>query len=168
MISVGDTTLTPAEREFAEANHGLLIRFMRSYHLDDELYGQMSIRYLKTVQRYLNSEKLRRKYRFSTILWYHLHSELSNIMRASGRAPPVVSYDQLFHEPPSFDLTGATDLWDYLADQLTEKQLDVLRLRYDGHTYSEIAKNRGITFKAVARRFDRIRRKLHIYLTRDA
>ena len=168
MISVGDTILTETERDFAEANHGLLIRFMRSYHLDDELYGQMSIRYLKTVQRYLNSEKLHRTYRFSTIPWYHLHSELSNIIRADGRAPPVVSFDLLFHDPPAFDITGAADLWGCLADQLTEKQFDVLRLRYEGHTYSEIATDRGITFKAVARRFDRIRRKLHSYLTRDA
>lgn len=163
---MNDNTLTSEEAAFAEANHGLLERFMRSYRLDDELYGQMSIRYLKTVQKYLNNRKLRTQYRFSTILWYHLHSELSNIMRSYGRSPPIVSLDRLFHELPASDQTNAAELWDFLADQLTEKQLDVLRLRYEGWSYREIAEDSGISFKAVARRFDRIRRKVQKRLSR--
>ena len=42
--------------------------------------GSLAQRYLKVVVRYLTEEELR-KYSFSTVVWYHLRSELSNYAR---------------------------------------------------------------------------------------
>lgn len=53
---------------------------MEKHSLDDDYYGLLAQRYLKVVVRYLTEEELR-KYSFSTVVWYHLRSELSNYAR---------------------------------------------------------------------------------------
>ena len=69
--------LTPRERRFAAQNHGLLTCFMQSYDLDEELYGALSLRYLRAVHRYLTEPRLA-QYRFSSVLWLNLRSVLSH------------------------------------------------------------------------------------------
>ena len=53
---------------------------MEKHSLDDDYYGPLANRYLNAVARYLTEPDLQ-KYAFSTIVWYHLRSELSNIAR---------------------------------------------------------------------------------------
>lgn len=72
--------LTPEQQAFAEEHHGLLLDFMAKHSLGDDYYDLLANRYLKVVVRYLSEEALR-KYSFSTVVWYHLRSELSNYAR---------------------------------------------------------------------------------------
>ena len=55
---------------------------MGVHRLDDECYGVMAERYLKTVIEYLEDESIQ-KYAFSTILWYRLRADLFKMRRRS-------------------------------------------------------------------------------------
>ena len=159
MTAMAPDRLTQRERAFAEQNHGLLMKFMRCCRLDDELYGALSLRYLKTVRRYLRSRKLRR-YAFSTILWLNLRSELSHELRRSFRAPIPVPLDE--NTVPGRDLAdgGSAELRRQLERILTERELEVLRLHLQGRNYREIARSCRITPRAVAGRLYRLRKKI--------
>ena len=74
--------LTPEQQAFAEEHHGLLLDFMAKHSLGDDYYDLLANRYLKVVVRYLSEEALR-KYSFSTVVWYHLRSELSAFTKAA-------------------------------------------------------------------------------------
>ena len=154
-----DVALSQPEREFAEANIALLEQFMWVYHLDDELYGRMCVRYLKTAQRYLGDSGLREKYRFSTIVRFHLRSELSHVLRESLRADFAVPPERLDRLGQDDNLESVIALWDVLEQSLTKRQLEALRLRLSGLTCAEIARRCGITARAVEKRFERMKSK---------
>ena len=156
---MGFDKLTPQEQAFAAENHGLLIRFMESYHLDEELYGSLSLRYLKTVHRYLTDPNMRR-YRFSTILWLNLRSELSHELRRSSRMPVLFPLDEE-HSSGVYDAANGTDeLWQDLKRILSEQELELLRQRILGKSYSEIGRLLNLTKKAVDGRLYRLRKKI--------
>ena len=81
--------LTPEQQAFAEEHHGLLLDFMAKHSLGDDYYDLLANRYLKVVVRYLSEEALR-KYSFSTLVWYHLRSELSNYARDQVGKPQEI------------------------------------------------------------------------------
>lgn len=151
--------LTQEEQTFAEENHGLLLDFMRSYHLDDELYGALSLRYLKAVHRYLSDPKLR-KYSFSTILWMDLRSELSHELRKANRTPAHITYDDRSKATSITDDIGSDELWKELEKLLTKRELEVFYLRTQGRSYQEIARLCNLTFKAVDGRLYRLKKKI--------
>lgn len=155
--------LTPQETAFAENNHGLLIAFMRRYRLDDEYYGALSHRYLKTVRRYVSSDNLQ-KYAFSTILWYNLRSELSHIIRKEKKKPVLVPDHDVNKEFSMLDDLSAVALWSILESKLDEQQIEILRLRSEGRTNAEIASIFGLTPKAVECRLYRIKKKVGQFL----
>ena len=159
-----DRELTAAESKFAEENHGLLLRFMAVYRLDEEYYGNLSVRYLTTVRRYLKNSKLRKQYRFSTILWYNLRSELSHMLRAGAAEPvDIVEVDRI-GVADDLSVAEIEAFWKQVEHTLTGRELEVLRLRCEGWKYSEIAEKCGTTFKAVSSRFSRLRPKIKAIL----
>ena len=151
--------LTPQEQTFAAENHGLLISFMQRYQLDDELYGILSLRYLKTVHRYLTDPELKR-YKFSTILWMNLRSELSHELRKASRTPVLIPLEERPNAVSIMDDKGLEELWERLEKLLTKRELEVLYLRTQGQSYREIAKACNLTFKAVAGRLYRLKKKI--------
>ena len=151
--------LTPQEQELAAENHGLLISFMQRYQLDDELYGSLSLRYLKTVHRYLTDPELSR-YQFSTILWMNLRSELSHELRKASRTPVLIPLEERPNAASIMDDEGLEELWERLEKLLTKRELEVLYLRTQGQSYREIAKACNLTFKAVAGRLYRLKKKI--------
>ena len=151
--------LTPQEQTFAAENHGLLISFMQRYQLDDELYGILSLRYLKTVHRYLTDPELKR-YKFSTILWMNLRSELSHELRKASRTPVLIPLEECPNAASIMDDEGLEELWGRLEKLLTKRELEVLYLRTQGHSYREIARACNLTFKAVAGRLYRLKKKI--------
>ena len=150
--------LSPEEQAFAAEHHGLLISFMRSYHLDDEMYGALSLRYLKTVHRYLSVPKLRR-YKFSTILWLNLRSELSHELRKASRTPRVIPLEERSNAS-SVDDVGCDELWSAFERILTKRELEILHMRTQGWSYKEIAMKCNMTIKAVAGRLYRLRKRI--------
>ena len=152
--------LTVREQKFAEQHHGLLLKFMGEYHLNDDYYGALALRYLRTVQRYLSESSLRR-YAFSTVIWLNLRSELSHIFRAERKAPVFVSLEESkIPQEPEHDYEGNLDELPYA---LTQKQRQVFELWKEGYSYDEIAKRCNISYKAVESRFARIRGKAKLF-----
>jgi RNA polymerase sigma factor (sigma-70 family) len=155
-----DAPLTEEQQAFAEANHGLLLSFMTSYDLDADLYDRLALRYLRTVVRYLTEPKLR-DYAFSTIVWYHLRSELSNILRTNylqleeSLPDPDTQWENGFEED-----TIDQALWTEIERKLTYKQVEAVLLRNQGYSNREIAELCHVKPKAIEKRFSRIRRKL--------
>ncbi len=155
--------LTPEQRAYAEAHHGLLIAFMEKHQLDPDYYGDLAQRYLKTVVRYLSEEKLQ-QYSFSTVVWYNLRSELTNIIRKFEREISVLHLDAIAdahtHDEAPFD----SALWKQIEEILTYKQFEVILLRNQGYTNQEIASLCGISRKAVEKRFARVRKLLSNFM----
>ncbi len=151
--------LTAQEQEFASEHHVLLIRFMQSYKLDDELYGALSLRYLKTVHRYLTEPALR-KYKFSTIAWLNLRSQLSHELRKSRWFPLIIPLDDTKLPVLQKDDADCTEIWRELETNLTKRDLDLLFLHTRGDSYREIAAACDLTIRAVACRLYRLRKKI--------
>ena len=134
--------------------------FMKQHSLDDDYYGPLSNRYLNAVVRYLTEPDLQ-KYAFSTVVWYHLRSELSNIARRMEKQIQALPIE-LHGEVPVYDEAPIDNaLWAKIEELLTYKQCEVVYLRNQGYTNREIASLCGISRKAVEKRFARIRRILN-------
>ena len=152
--------LSVPEQEFAEQHHGLLLKFMGEYHLNDDYYGALALRYLRTVQRYLSEAHLR-KYAFSTVVWLNLRSELSHIFRAERKTPVFVPLEESgISQEPEHNYDGELD---EISNALTLKQRQVFELWKEGYSYDEIAKHCNISYKAVESRFARIRGKAKLF-----
>ena len=114
--------LTPEQQAFAEEHHGLILDFMEKHSLDDDYYGLLAQRYLKVVVRYLTEEELR-KYSFSTVVWYHLRSELSNYARDQFGKPQEIPIE-FYCEIPAPEIAPIDDgIWRVIEDNLTISSL---------------------------------------------
>ena len=146
--------LTPEQQAFAEEHHGLLLDFMAKHSLGDDYYDLLANRYLKAVVRYLSEEALR-KYSFSTVVWYHLRSELSNYARDQvGKLQEIPI--EFYCEIPAPEIVP-------IEDNLTYKQFEAIQFRNQGYTNREIAELCGVGRKAIEKRFARIRKILSDY-----
>ena len=154
--------LTPEQQAFAEEHHGLLLDFMAKHSLGDDYYDLLANRYLKVVVRYLSEEALR-KYSFSTVVWYHLRSELSNYARDQVGKPQEIPIE-FYCEIPAPEIAPVDDgLWRVIEDNLTYKQFEAIQFRNQGYTNREIAELCGVGRKAIEKRFARIRKILSDY-----
>lgn len=151
--------LTPEQQAFAEEHHGLVIDFMKKHGLGDDYYGLLAHRYLKVVVRYLTEEKLR-EHRFSTVVWYHLRSELSNYAREEARRIQELSLDRYGDVPAPTDEPFDDAMWKKIEGVLTYKQYEAILLRNQGYSNREIAGLCGVKRKAIEKRFARIRKIL--------
>lgn len=107
--------LTPEQQAFAEEHHGLLLDFMAKHSLGDDYYDLLANRYLKVVVRYLSEEALR-KYSFSTLVWYHLRSELSNYARDQVGKPQEIPIE-FYCEIPAPEIAPIDDgIWRVIED----------------------------------------------------
>ena len=151
--------LTPEQQAYAEEHHGLLLKFMGVHRLDDEYYGMLAERYVKTVKKYLETDALQ-QYAFSTILWYRLNSDLYKARRRTLRMAGTRSIDDLTEVVGKYDDPSGSFLWTEIETQITQKQIELLRLRALGFEPWEIAKMQNCTGNAIHCRFKRIKRRL--------
>ncbi len=151
--------LSEEQRAFADDNHRLLLTFMTRHQLDADCYDRLALRYLHAVVRYLTEEELQ-QYAFSTILWYHLRSELSNILRSESQIPEDVWEDEPVAWDPTCEAAIDAVFWQEIERELTFKQCEVVFLRNQGYKNREIAALCGVKPKAIEKRFSRIRKKL--------
>lgn len=145
--------------EFVEANVGLLHKFMQRYNLDDDYYGLLAICYIKAATKYLSDPQLQR-YAFSTILWYRLRYEISHARRKERKRIKPIPIEANIESPFYEDEESINLLWKTLESILTTRQLEVLYMRYNGMTNTEIAQQVGISRVAVERLFSRIRKRI--------
>lgn len=155
--------LTPEQQAFAEKHHWLILEFMKRYSVEDgDTYGILAQRYLKAVIRYTTEEELQ-KYAFSTIVWYHLRSELASIYKQQERqnaAEMAYWKDKPIPDTVPFD----REMWAQIEEILSSKQYEAIKLRDAGYSNREIAKICGVQRKAIEKRFARIRRAIQKYL----
>ena len=155
--------MTPKQQEFAEKHHWLILEFMKRYSIEDgDTYGILAQRYLKAVIRYTTEKELQ-KYAFSTIVWYHLRSELASIYKQQERqnaAEMAYWQDKPFPDNVPFD----NEMWAQIEEILTSKQFEVIKLRDAGYSNREIAKICGVQRKAIEKRFARIRKVIQEFL----
>lgn len=155
--------MTPEQQEFAEKHHWLILEFMKRYSVEDgDTYGILAQRYLKAVMRYTTEEKLQ-KYAFSTIVWYHLRSELASIYKQQEKLHSVewnCWKDKPFPEDAPFD----SEMWSQIEQILTHKQYEAIKLRDAGYSNREIASICGVQRKAIEKRFARIRRVIRKFM----
>ena len=154
-----DAPLSEDQRSFADEHHSLLLSFMAKYQLEADCYDRLALRYLHAVVRYTTEESLR-QYAFSTILWYHLRSELSDILRDNRCQPETVEIDQAPAVDTAYDHVIDAALWKQIEEELTFKQCEAVYLRNQGYKNREIAEMCGVRPKAIEKRFSRIRKKL--------
>ena len=155
--------LTPEQQAFAEKHHWLILEFMRRYAVEDEdAYGVLAQRYLKAVARYTTEEALQ-QYTFSTVVWYHLRSELTSFYRQQERLQSI-ERTNCVDSPIPEDVPFDRELWTQIEEILTSKQFEVIKLRDAGYSNREIAKICGVQRKAIEKRFARIRRAIQKYL----
>lgn len=159
MICVENRMLTPEQQKFAHAHYGLLLKFMGTHGLTDEEYGLMAERYVKTVKKYLETESLH-QYQFSTILWYRLRSELYKQRKKTQKCAGDFSLDNYAEFLGTPDDHGANLLWEEIGQQITRRQLELLKLRAIGFSPQEIADMKKCSSNAIYCRFKRIRKKL--------
>lgn len=152
-------SLTAEQQIFAESHHGLLLKYMGTHGLNEEYYGLLAERYVKTVKAYLESSKLQ-KYAFSTILWYRLSAELYKERRRQMREPQKHESADLPDIAADLEDTGTSELWQELETLITERQLELLQMRAIGLTTNEIAQMQNCSSNAVYCRYSRIKRKL--------
>lgn len=155
--------MTPEQQEFAEKHHWLILEFMKRYSIEDgDTYGILAQRYLKAVIRYTTEEELQ-KYAFSTIMWYHLRSELVSIYKQQERQNAAeMAYWQDKSFPDNVPLDN--EMWAQIEEILTSKQFEVIKLRDAGYSNREIAKICGVQRKAIEKRFARIRKVIQSFL----
>lgn len=157
--------LNTEERHFAAENHELVFAFLREKELPVSLYYDVVIfGYLKAVQKYC-ARKKKSRYRFSTIAWKWMESELSKYTKyltRPKRCAPVVSFDEeidgisglcwgdIVSIPDSMMLDFETELLLHaLACELPPREMRIIRMKAAGRRMNEIAKAEHMTYRAI-------------------
>lgn len=166
--------LTPEEQLYAEKHHEMLYHFLSHYQLDEtEYFDVVVFGYLAAIQEYLRKPHLQ-CYCFSTIAWKNMYEaflqELTYKNRSKRKAPLLSLQEDLALEELNQFLPNRLDaLTEQLNDReialellsyLTPKEQEVVMLKADGYTYTEIAKLCRITTHGVRSRVSRFRNRL--------
>ena len=154
------TELTKEQQKFASENHYIVDNFLKYRRLNrDKYYDMVIFGFLRAVKNYFNRSELW-IYNFSTIAQYAMKSDLYNHyrkLRRQKRKAVVVGLDEpvyngnglTFEEvtaaPGSVsDHLDAEILWNEITSNLPGECVEVLRMRTEGYSDREIAKNRGV------------------------
>ena len=163
--------LTKSQQAFAEANHGLIFKFISEKALPtDDYYDVVVFGYLRAVRQYFKREDLRRRYAFDSIAYSNMADDLYSHHRRQSRntlASMTVSYESIGKESGCIPEAVSGDeymlekleaklLWERLSRLLTHEQVRTLRLRADGYTDREIAARRKSQISDVESIFEEI------------
>lgn len=162
--------LTEAQSEFAEKHHHIVLDFLRRRLPMGEFYDVVVFRYMRTVQLYCTSTRLRR-YKFETVANKAMDWAVKDYWRKLyKKSVPTVSLDKLvgsekmqLHELAACD---GSDVCEDVCDSVSADELlaalsgtqhKMLSLRLEGYKDSEIAAQCNSTVSDVASVFAQIR-----------
>ena len=165
--------LTKEQQKFAADHHYLINNFLRARNLKkDEYYDIVVFGFLRAVRKYFRRTELK-KYAFSTIALWSMKSDLYNHYRRQGRkkrtahivsldSPAYSGGDMTIGETAAAsgavtDYLDAEILWDNITANLPDECVEVLRMRTDGYSNREIAKDRGVRVKDIDGMIEQIR-----------
>lgn len=167
--------MTFEQNEFATIHHNLIYKFLNYYHLpEDEYYDIVVFGYLKAVNDYFAKEHLR-SYSFATIAWKDMAKQLSNYYKSQTRQKRKAYVISLQESPysnglPLEEILPAEDelmkqletrlLLHDLAARISEQQMDIVRLKYNGYNIREIAMHQNLPLKRVQRLLKEVQRVL--------
>ena len=174
-----ETALTTEQQRFAEDNHNLVYAFLNDKKLQDEdFYDIVVFGYLKAVKEYSTNFALSNKYKFSTISYKYMRSEVCrhyDYLNRQKRSGFSVSLDSLIygdgealhlHEvlsaPDSHVIDFQTELIMLeLASRVSKRDMDVIRMKADGCGVREISKAQNMPMKGVKELLAGLRETVH-------
>lgn len=166
--------LTPCQKLYAEEHINLVYRFLYSMKLPvDEFFDIVIFGYLAAVQEFNENPDISTTYAFTTIAWHQMknclydHYTYLNRAKRKGILQSIhsednQSLDELLPNRKRNIQDTITDrhYLQELMSHLTHKEREVVILKAQGLTYSEIAVQCGITPNGVGSRFARLRLRL--------
>jgi len=132
-----DVNTKQREERLVKENLGLVVHIAKSFnppnHTElDEYIQSGRIGLLKAIRSY---DELISK--LSTYAWKYIGWEILNYIRQNKRP---------HHDTPDEIAEKHHDnLWEFLPDNLDSKELSILQLRCDGHTFNEIGQKYDTT-----------------------
>jgi RNA polymerase sigma-70 factor (ECF subfamily) len=166
--------LTLEQQRFAEDNHNLVYSFLRFKRLShDEYYDVIIFGYLRAVRKYFERPELRR-YKFNTIAYQAMKSDLYNYYRKlyrQKRYAVIVSFDNPMYaaetsmidiavEDTAPDIIAYEQLLQEISSVLSAEQFSILQMRADGYNEREIAKHYNIPVYSVQEILSSVRERL--------
>lgn len=166
--------LTPCQKQYAEDHINLVYKFLHNMELSvDEFYDIVIFGYLAAVQEFDEKPELANRCAFTTIAWQQMKNCLCEHYTYLNRAKrktillsihseDTVSLDALLPDRKRNipDTVSDRQYLQELMSHLTHKEREVVLLKAQGMTYSEIAVQCGITSDGVGSRFARLRQRL--------
>lgn len=166
--------LTTEEQQFASENYGLVHSFLRRKKLDESDYFDIVIfGYLKAVRKYMNDPDLPR-FAFSTIAWRKMGDcvyEYHQYLNRPKRRGVTISLESVNPKNKSLSLNDiisapSTEFIDVeiellmleIASKLSERQMQILRLKMDGYGINEIAEKQQTTIYDIRTSLDKARK----------
>lgn len=157
--------LTEKQKEYAAKNHNIVYRYLRRKGLsEDDYYDIVAPGYLRAVVKYTEREDLQH-YRFSTIAWRAMDSDLINhyrYMNRKKRKAEVLSLDAdlsadndlSMHDILAAKSNPAQDLddkllWLEVYSHLNECQWNLIKMRITGYSKRDISRQLKIPFSEI-------------------
>lgn len=163
---------TKEEQQFAEENHDLVYAFLNEKKLsEDEYYDVIVFGYLRAVQEYCETPKLR-KYKFSTLAWKRMQHTLADHYKYLSSpkrcatvisledpidgedglcvADTIISYDDIMSE------LKEELLMHELAKKLPPRAMRIVKMKVVGEKMHTIAKAERLTFQEINHILDNI------------
>jgi RNA polymerase sigma factor (sigma-70 family) len=162
-----ETALTAEQQKFAEKNHNLIYKFLNAYRIpEDDFYDIVVFGYLQAVKSYFEKPGLSGKYAFSTIAWNSMRTSLANHYQEQSRLKrkaviididavinddgEIISFQEALTAPDSYMMDFETELLMIeLASRLSEREMEIIRMKINGCGIREIAKAQKMPVKGV-------------------
>ncbi len=156
--------LTEQERLFAERHHNVIYTFLNTNGLKDEdFYDVVALGYLRAVKRYHREEKLQ-QYKFNTIAWQAMRSDVRNKKRADRIRNAVIAYslNELTDNGTEYgefiqatkdgfrELEEQDNMQQLLAEimpALTERQIGHIAAMLNGYRPQEVIKEQRVSLR---------------------
>ena len=120
IMKANDTPLTKEQADFAAEHHNLIYAYLNMRELPvDEFYDIAVFGYLRAVRDYLGREDLR-KYKFSTIAYNCMRSNIGNHFRAQKtqmRTAEIIQFDDAITYNGKYN-RGFADEYDFDCEDI--------------------------------------------------
>ena len=162
---------TKEEQQFAEENHDLVYAFLNEKKLsEDEYYDVVVFGYLRAVQEFCGTSKLR-KYKFSTLAWKRMQHTLMDYYKyvsSPKRNAQVISLDEPIDSEDGLCIADTISYDDImselkeellmheLAKKLSPREMRIIKMKARGDKMHAIAKAERLTFQEINRLLDNI------------
>ena len=119
-MTANNTPLTKEQSDFAAVHHNYVYSFLGKHGLpEDEFYDVAIFGFIRAVRNYYEREDLR-KYKFSTIAYNCMWSDIGNYFRAQKsqkRTAVVIPFDEALTHSGPYN-RGFADEYDFDCDKI--------------------------------------------------